>query len=211
MRQILGLHGLPHVGKDTAARHLTQQGWKRLAFADRLYEEVALCFGVTVEQLRDDDWKDKPREELAIMHCLDPEYRGVARVYGAYDLYAPRSSRFHLRYYGTEYRRTQNPRYWLDIVLGQIADCVDPIVITDLRFQSEWMGLRQQSAALRATYRTVELTSCWALPGEHASDERLPDAMIDHIIENVFDLPQIMLRNIDEFVELDVYKTRGLE
>ena len=72
MQKVVGLVGLRGSGKDTAAKFLMACGWRRIAFADALYLEVANAFNVTVEFLQRRDTKESPLPELALANCQDP-------------------------------------------------------------------------------------------------------------------------------------------
>lgn len=78
MRQIVGLLGTRGAGKDTVAAMLQARGWRRLAFGDAIYLEVAKAFNVSVEFLQRRESKELPQPELALKHCSDPRF--VARV-----------------------------------------------------------------------------------------------------------------------------------
>src|SRR6476661_846445 len=75
IQEILGLLGAKGAGKDTAAKLFIQKyGYRRIAFADALYLEVANAFGVTVEFLNNRDTKETPLPELALSHCQDADF-----------------------------------------------------------------------------------------------------------------------------------------
>lgn len=142
MRQVVGLIGTRGAGKDTVAAMLVARGWKRLAFGDAIYDEVATVFKVSVEFLQRRETKELPQPELALKNCSDQRF--VARVlelegicyaptrleraalwlampvflWGqrkacAEALNRPRSPRQILQLWGTEYRREMDREdYW---------------------------------------------------------------------------------------------------
>lgn len=152
MQEVVGLVGLRGSGKDTAAQVLLEKGWRRTAFADALYLEVASAFGVTVEFLQRRDTKETPLPELALVNCTDLMYVGAFLAYEDERLAAagadiprlaqltqPRSPREILQVWGTEYRRKlYNDDYWRDQVRQVIqANPHVNFVVTDVRFPDE--------------------------------------------------------------------------
>lgn len=152
MQQVVGLVGLRGAGKDTAAQVLLEQGWRRAAFADALYLEVAAAFGVTVEFLQNRDTKETPLPELALVNCTDMLYVGTflgyederliaagANIPRLTQLTQPRSPREILQVWGTEYRRKlYDDNYWRDQVRQVIQANPDVnFVVTDVRFPDE--------------------------------------------------------------------------
>lgn len=146
IQEILGLLGAKGAGKDTAAKLFIQKyGYRRIAFADALYLEVANAFGVTVEFLNNRDTKETPLPELALAHCQDANFvqvlREMAAEQQALELDAPRSPRWILQMWGTEYRRVSRfgyDAYWLDRV-GDVINANPTVnfVITDVRYKNE--------------------------------------------------------------------------
>lgn len=161
---VLGLAGMKGAGKDTAAAILcSEYGFRRIAFADALYREVAAAFNVTVEFLQRRETKETPLPELALRNCEDVDFievalttRGVSkRIRRAlFDseftpsgsrrrlkkaLAAPLSPRMVLQWWGTEYRRVRGrDSYWRDQVEDVIrANPELSWVITDVRFPDE--------------------------------------------------------------------------
>ena len=155
----IGLIGGKGFGKDTAAGYLTRLlGYRRAAFADALYQEVADAYSVTVEFLGDRRTKEKPLLALQLKRCRDKDFVAVclcvvAKVQGKSErrslqnrrwvnreLKKFRSPRWVLQLWGTEYRRVACglDTYWLDKVKDLIeANPRDRFVITDVRFGNE--------------------------------------------------------------------------
>jgi hypothetical protein len=151
MQRVVGLIGRKGAGKDTAAKALIAAGWRRLAYAEPLYLEVAGAFGVTVDFLSNRDTKETPLPEMALYKCRDQVFVAVciaeagmqlgvtsARKIRAF-LRAPRSPRQNLQCWGTEYkRRIVHPLYWLNQVRDIIrANPGTNFVITDVRYPDE--------------------------------------------------------------------------
>jgi hypothetical protein len=176
-RLILGFLGAKGSGKDTAAQYLVQglagrttglvAPFVRIGFADALYREVARAFGVTVEFLGNRDTKEVALRELALEHCTDRDFifmvaalehvrlgvvgderNDVARLF----LSKPRSPRFILQRWGTEYRRRTHhghDSYWLDQVVEKLRAQPDRhFVVTDVRFENEARFIEQIGGTL---------------------------------------------------------------
>lgn len=73
-RQIIGLTGPAGAGKDTVAAALAEIGFKRTAFADALYSQVSINFGVPVAWLQNRNIKEKPQPDMALVYCADADF-----------------------------------------------------------------------------------------------------------------------------------------
>lgn len=132
---IFGLTGPAGAGKDTIADVWVLEGFRKIAFADALYQEVATAFGVTIEFLKDRAHKESPLADLALTRCADPAFvEQISPLVSSFSY--PLSPREILQWWGTEYRRRQSVSYWTDPVrahLGQGGNWV----VTDIRFADE--------------------------------------------------------------------------
>jgi len=167
MKHIIGLVGAKGAGKDTAALTLVEEyGYTRIGFADALYEEVAEAFGVPVELLGNRWIKEDPISALRLSQCRDPQFVEVAlqvlkaKYRGKRLMNDPRSARWTMQTWGTEYRRKSKygvNTYWRDIV-GQKMTALERIVITDVRFLNEAAFLETQGQAhiARVARETVD-------------------------------------------------------
>lgn len=140
----VAITGLKRAGKDMVFNVLeSRAGFQRFSVATPIYEEVSNAFGVTSEFLMDGQRKDRDQPELALRHCNDPAFIDlVRRIDPQADMDAPRSPRYVLHLWGTEYRRGQDPAYWCRQVevKAQAAARVDPglcMASTDVRFDDE--------------------------------------------------------------------------
>lgn len=150
-QHIYGLTGFASVGKDTVADLLVAHlGFRKLAFADALRGEVAEAFGVDVAYLTHPSTKNEPMVALrmrtapvdfcnaVIASTLDGRDR-ILLAPGWMD--APRSPRQIMQWWGTEYRRAQEPRYWTRQLVERVVylqrDGALRFVITDVRFPNE--------------------------------------------------------------------------
>lgn len=152
---IVGLTGPARCGKNTIADHLVAKyGFTRFAFSDALYREVAEAFGVSEESLRNEANKDTPTGVLALEWSNDDQFiLAVCRAFG-WSIDGPevgrwRSPREILQWWGTEYRRAQDPDYWvkkLDEALHKhfSSSAVFPlkVAVDGVRFPNEEAYLR---------------------------------------------------------------------
>lgn len=116
--KLIALCGAAGAGKDTVADMLPL---KKLAFADKLYEEVAEEFNVTVPWLRDRDIKDNPQPSLFGMTGRE-----------ALCMVADRN-------------REDDPDCYVTALIKRIDG---PCVITDVRFHQEAEVLRELGAEI---------------------------------------------------------------
>ena len=113
---ILGLAGQARCGKDTIANYLVKRyGFVKFAFSDALYREVAEAFGLPDESLlRDAGTKDSLSTAMCAENCLDADFVDMLHsrllVYSGAEELSPRQI---LQWWGTEYRRAQDPDYWV--------------------------------------------------------------------------------------------------
>lgn len=148
---ILGLSGRAGAGKDTAA-DLLCEAWQfyRFAFADALRAEITEAFGVD-PGLFANELKEHATAALTIGRCNDGEFiqTMVARCES---ITSPRSPREIMQLWGTEYRRAQQPRYWID----RAAETLDValrqgfrrVVLTDVRFVNEAQFIRMHGGKI---------------------------------------------------------------
>jgi hypothetical protein len=123
---LLGLAGAAGSGKDAVADYLVQRyGFIKFSFSDALYREVAAAFGLPDESLlRDRETKEKETPLLTLDKCADGGFRATvfhlvpglpgAPMQGEGKIPTfPLSPRQILQWWGTEYRRAQDPGYWV--------------------------------------------------------------------------------------------------
>jgi hypothetical protein len=110
---LLGLAGRAGAGKDTVADYLVSRyGFVKFSFSDALYREVADAFQVGEPLLRERDTKEVPSRLLQLGLCQDPRFFDLAKTFAAENV--PLSPRQVLQWWGTEYRRAQDPNYWVN-------------------------------------------------------------------------------------------------
>ena len=119
---IVGVCGDKQHGKDAIARLLIEAAWAlgpttavRRAMADPLKEEIAECFaprmGVSKEEL------------IRQMNTTGEKERW----------------RLIMQWWGTEYRRTDDPDYWVKKMVSWVAEnnTYGLVIVPDIRFQNE--------------------------------------------------------------------------
>ena len=123
----IGLAGAAGSGKSSAAEYLVERyGFIHFSFSDALYREVAEAFGLENEDLlRDRATKEVETPLLALSECRNREFADLCawaqcdatrrQLAGGYmaEFAAPRSPRLILQRWGTNYRRAQDPDYWI--------------------------------------------------------------------------------------------------
>lgn len=139
-QMLLGFAGRAGSGKDTCAALLMREGFRAVAFADALREEVAEAWRIDPRMLIDRATKEYAIPALAIGNCVDGQFIVTMDLAGE-DLYAPRSARWVLQRWGTEFRRSTDSNYWIDQALQRIARLRASgwhrVCITDVRFPNE--------------------------------------------------------------------------
>ena len=193
MFHIIGLTGPKGSGKDTVAGLLrTHAGFYPLAFADALREEVCDAWRFEPLYLIRPETKEHPLSALALRKCQSDSF--VARMVldhtargATLDLDAPRSPRQILQWWGTEYRRAQDPAYWTSMLERRIERLLgsgnqNRLVITDVRFDNEAEILRVEP--LGAQIWQITRPGCGVPMGSHVSEvsgaQFQPDAVIDN-------------------------------
>lgn len=148
--QLIGLAGRAGCGKDTVADYLVDTyGFLKFSFSDALYNEVQKAFNLPDQSLlRDRHTKEEPTELLSVASSRDLLFAPAVMTYLEPDPLAwfkPRSPRQILQLWGTEYRRAQDPDYWvkrgeafINAFLAQPgAEYLAGLVNTSVRFPNE--------------------------------------------------------------------------
>lgn len=190
--KLLALCGAAGAGKDTVADMLPV---RKLAFADALYREVAEAWGVEQHVLRCRETKETPTDDLCVMDCEDEGFTDFVfdEMWSV-----PRSPRQILQWWG-DYRRAQDPDYFVNATAQHIANGLGPLVITDVRFPNEAALVRQLGGQLWQIRR----------PGYeaggtgHASDTDGSEFRPDVVLENFGGLDDLR-RTV-----LDAWEYRG--
>ncbi len=136
--KLIGLCGQAGAGKDLVAALLKMRGYKRYGFADTVREEVHVAAVLGEKPLYPDfpssvslqiAWELVQTNTLSIREKpMNPHVRGL------------------LQWWGTEYRRAQDPEYWIEKLARKISnDSVGntkALVISDVRFLNEATFIR---------------------------------------------------------------------
>jgi hypothetical protein len=133
---IIGLTGHYGSGKDAAGAVLVARGFRRLAFADLVREEVEL-----------QKWPACMPWRLRLRFAFDWLW-GLDGADLAEEIWAkPTTPRMRklLQWWGTEYRRAEDHHYWVRRLGNVLASdkSGNDYVITDVRFEDEAFLIRQ--------------------------------------------------------------------
>ena len=158
---VIGLVGKAGSGKDTVFNLLKEM------VPDK--EVVRLAFG------------DEVKKEVADRHQIPvelvEEQKEVFRII--------------LQKWGTEYRRKQNERYWIDKIKTQVSflrDNVDVVVLTDVRFLNEVDYVKDECNGFIIK---VIGSSRRVLPSDHRSEMELDNITPDWLLPNRKGLPEL--------------------
>lgn len=198
---VIGMAGRAGSGKDTVADRLVEtHGFVKFSFSDSLYDEVQRAFNLPDQELlRNRATKEKPTPLLAPGQCSDKAFvevvRGINREYNGA---LPLTPREVLQWYGTEYRRAQNPNYWLERaahwMLDQRSKGHVRFVNTSVRFADEAEFVRSNNGAVWHVLRPV--LPSMANEG-HVSEKPLPIRVGDVVLKNVGSIADLNVK-VDE-------------
>lgn len=217
MTKILALNSIRgKSGKDTLIGLLESEGRSvfRVAFADILKKE---CAGVlsgsngTLAGLMLNDMhssqKDTKRKALSVSQVADSPYKSWlwSQHYTVDSALEPRSLRWHLQQYGTEYKREflKDPDVWLNAGLAEIKvgfdNKPDYVVVTDMRLPNEYDKLNTHNWDIQ----TVRIVRDWFVPGVddqpyHISDIALMAHPFDGLVVNRLGEPWAMLDQLKD-------------
>lgn len=162
---VLGLAGMAGAGKDYTYSRLAEalqdvRPVYRVSFADELRYELDALLNL-------------PRGNSAFWSKPYPE-----------------PVRWILQHYGTDYRRAQDPDYWVHLAMAHAEDVLDTepdalIVVTDVRFENEAEAIRDMPGGVVAEVVAadpVRIARIGTLPPAHASEviDFEPDYRIDN-------------------------------
>lgn len=186
--RLIALVGRPGSGKDTTAAALSRHGWLTIAFADALRSEVAAAWRIDMRMLTDRHTKELALPALAIGMCNDPLFIHWA-AYNGHSLTEPRSARWVLQRWGTDYRRDADAGYWVTAVRRFInrqrgLSSEGPgIVITDCRFVNEADMVRSLGGHILRMHRP-DLPALPPDTAQHASEREADAIGFDAVIRN---------------------------
>src|SRR6218665_290879 len=176
---LLGFTGPAGAGKDTCAHILQAYGFRCIAFADELRRQVAEAWRIDPRMLTDRATKEWDIPALAIANCSDGNF--VVRMHTLNeDAQAPRSPRWIMQRWGTEYRRHfEGDTYWIGFVerwvQRQRGISCKRLVITDVRFENE--------------AKFVQRLGGWQITVHRPDLKPLAHTSSQHVSERLFKLP----------------------
>ena len=206
---VIALAAPAGAGKDTVADILaTHAGFRKVAFADTLRSEVSEAYHEETILFTRRDFKDVPHAALALHRCFDRAFVGALLFHGLIqnseaEMAAPRSPRQILQWWGTEYKRSGDPDYWVKATVGRIAYLInnridDQFVITDCRFANEVAELRRIWGAPLWRIERPGFVST----GLHASDVDGREFSPDCVILNNGSIPALRDKVLAQYCQL---------
>lgn len=152
-------------GKDAVAALLSMVGYQRIAFADQVRVEVAetLGRGIVPPSLRASCIADDLTVSTAAEVYAKPTTERMRRI---------------LQFWGTNYRREQDPDYWVRRATATMP--TGPVAFSDVRFPNEVEAIRKLGGVIWKIDRPVTLGGIPGHVSESAVDDIEPDAVIDN-------------------------------
>lgn len=200
---IIGLCGLASVGKDTAALLLKSHlRFAQLAFADPLRAEICDAYTCPTALFTNRGTKEVETPELALLNCSNYEFVGLMLLLEAAGkgtcnlsgfLEAPRSPRWLMQQWGTEYRRkTTHENYWTRNMIARVRGLQEGdqwrTVISDVRFDNEAAAIRSMGGVIWQIKRAGV-----AHDSTHVSEVDGSQFEPDHVIDNDADIQTLQL------------------
>lgn len=177
---IIGLVGKAGSGKDTVAEYIrVNYGFKKLSFASKLKDAVAVIFG----------WD---RSKLEGISKEDREWREIPDPYWSKILGYNITPRTALRYIGTDIFREFNSNIWIDSCFKDI-DLKQNYAITDCRFPNEADRIKSMGGILIKIKRNNIISN-----SEHASEKHIDSIDVNYVINNNYSFDDLngMVDNI---------------
>lgn len=204
-------------GKDTLIEELRKAGHQvtRVAFGDTL--KIACAGELASSRLSEEtlleffhsNHKDVLMDDLRVTALPQSDYKDwlLSSTMLSSEIQEPRSPRWHLQQYGTEYRREflKNPNVWLDAGLKEIKEAPEGlVVVTDMRQRNEYLNLRLLgNVSLSCNVSTVRLHRMWFVPGVddagyHKTDLDLIGHAMDAVVLNEWGIPSDMVTQLEK-------------
>ena len=208
----------PKCGKDTLyetfkSRH-PELNVYRLAFGDYVKQEVAellyqsryvyLPVEYIIEEMNDQNVKDKPMAALSLDCLKDSEFKRWAVEH--FGKYAPRSLRWYLQYYATDFMRKHKglETYWVDKLLDTLKVMPEDshVFVTDTRSLTEAGALKGLGAHM------IKIVPDWELPviTKHVSDTALDDYKFDVELINIKDNKEIIVDLLEDYLDRNAWE-----
>lgn len=210
-RTIIGLHGTPGAGKDTVANRMrATHGFHVFAFADAVKRELVAAFDVSPTLFSERHLKGVATKLLSLgctnhvtfvsWYLSTAAGELEAAHLGAGVLTLPRTPRWLMQTYGTDFRRSVNDNYWLDRMTEKLDTIPidEHVVISDVRFENEAEYVKRESD-VNEIWEIVRMNNPWHNKNDrHVSNQRLPS--VDKVIFNAGTVNQLW-RKVDRAVE----------
>jgi hypothetical protein len=151
---------------------------------------------VPLAYLTNRETKEHPISALALFRCTDAGFLcAMTAADIAVEFAAPRSPRWIMQQWGTEYRRAQDTDYWRFKIVRRIGSALyvhrtSAIVITDVRFADEAETVKDLGGEIWQVQRPGYGVSHQAHPSETTGAEFAPAQVID----NSAGLPELLER-----------------
>jgi adenylate kinase family enzyme len=166
---LIALHGETGSGKDTIADYLVSgYGFVKMAFADKLKEELAKAYRQSVDIFNERAVKEHPMHILDTNRLTHSQFLDFLIHEKKLLAGQPRTPREMMQAWG-DFRRSKNPMYFIEAVMKRILDLnmdslVDgtpvKVVITDLRRQDNENELTAVRHALSSAMQ-AKVTNIW--------------------------------------------------
>lgn len=201
---LIGLAGSAGTGKDTVADYLVEQyGFTKFSFSDALYREVSDGFDIPIADLQDRAKKEVLHPTLSLRNCDDVVFSDIIRRFCRVRDLDPDatifSPRWVLQRWGTEYRRAQDPDYWLKQANLWVKVWLDVtasdgkyhagLVNTSVRFPNEQAWIEEMQGTLWHV-RRPDRGYC-ASELDYVSEQELPVGENDRVIWNTGTVEQL--------------------
>ena len=169
VKKKIGLAGRSGGGKDVIADIICDTYlYRKIAVADGIRDE---CSDFLNSCLTDGKYLSNPEGFEVVTNA----FRDMI-----WEKPTPTGIRVLLQWYGTEYRRTQNPDYWTNLLANRL-DNEDSIVVSDVRTPEEMRVIREAGGEIWSVHRPgVEPVGI----SNHFTEVALEGATFDRHVEN---------------------------
>lgn len=177
MKQLYAITGFARSGKDTLAQYIqeTCPQYQKHAFAKPLKELCARVFGLSLASFEDKSKDCELARQIAIDDFLPQLEAETALCLPVLGLVA-RTPREVLKYVGTQYVRSTNPKYWVE---AHERTAPDHCIATDLRFANEERSVRKRGGRI---IKTVRGTHLGRMHDMHESEAYVPEIEPDLLL-----------------------------
>lgn len=206
--KMIGLAGPAGVGKDTIADYLVEKyNFTKFSFSDALYEEVAQAFGIDKAALYERSAKERETPALQYWYCQDKTFQNLmfhllTEEGVPFPMDKWLSPRWVLQRWGTDYRRAQDPEYWInkamlftEAYLRNATEHPDTprggLVNCSVRFENERAFIQQFNGEIWHVRREGWGDSMGASEKGYVSEQGLPVGKDDKIIHNSGTIEQL--------------------